>query len=212
MSKGSRESLAHMRGLREATGQAHAAAENAAKQITSMLGAMDNIQSASKEVVKINKLIDEIAFQTELLALNAAIEAARAGQAGVGFAIVADEVRRLAGRCAEAAGQTTEKVNKCFAATKEGSAITAVVSRDLESIAASASRLDSLAASIAAASEQANSQVERIGAEARTIQNATESTASHAKEGVAIATQFGGNARRIQSLAGELGAFFNVGS
>jgi len=82
MSKGSRESLGHMRGLSEATGEARAAAENAAKQIASMRGAMDNIQSASQEVVKINKLIDEIAFQTGLLALNAAIEAARAGQAG----------------------------------------------------------------------------------------------------------------------------------
>jgi methyl-accepting chemotaxis protein len=212
ISKNSRESLLHMRGLSEATGEAHTAAENGTRQIASMHGAMRNIQSASQEVVEINALIDEIAFQTGLLALNAAIEAARAGQAGVGFAVVADEVRRLAARCAEAAGQTTEKVRKCFVAIQEGASITTAVAHDLEAIAASTSRLDQLAASIASASEQSSNQIERIGAEARTIQGVTESAASHAEEGAAVAIQFGGDAQRIQSLASELGSFFDVGS
>jgi hypothetical protein len=212
MSKGSRESLGHMRGFSEATGKAHAAAENGAKRIASMHEAMRNIQSAGREVVKINESIDEIAFQTGLVALNAAIEAARAGQAGTCFAVVADEVRRLATRCAEAAGQTTEKVGKCFDAIREGSSITSSVAHDLEAIAASTSQLDRLAVSVAAASEQSDNEIQRIGAEARTIQKATESAAGDAAEGAMVANEFGGHAQNIQSLAAKLGAFFDVGS
>ncbi|MGA2117197.1 MAG: Cache 3/Cache 2 fusion domain-containing protein [Bryobacteraceae bacterium] len=212
MSKGSRESLGHMRGFSEATGKAHAAAANGAKRIASMHEAMDKIQSAGREVVKINALIDEIAFQTGLVALNAAIEAARAGQAGTCFAVVADEVRRLATRCAETAGQTTEKVGRCFDAIREGSSITSSVANDLEAIAASTSQLDRLAVAVAAASEQSDNEIQRIGAEARTIQKATESAAGDAAEGAVVATEFGGHAQHIQSLAAKLGAFFDVGS
>src|SRR5262249_2740313 len=73
-------------------------AEKGGSVVNNAIQAMTEINEASKRIVDIIGVIDEIAFQTNLLALNAAVEAARAGEQGRGFAVVATEVRSLAGR------------------------------------------------------------------------------------------------------------------
>ncbi|MDP7621939.1 MAG: methyl-accepting chemotaxis protein, partial [SAR324 cluster bacterium] len=77
--------------------QAGEAAGNGAEVMKKLVHGMDRINGSSKEVAKVAKAIEEIAFQTNLLALNAAVEAARAGEAGKGFAVVADEEPCAAG-------------------------------------------------------------------------------------------------------------------
>ncbi len=97
--------------------------EQCGKYMETLLASMTDIVRASEEISKINKVIEDIAFQTNILALNAAVEAARAGTAGKGFAVVADEVRNLAAKSAEAAKQTSVVIEKSASSAEEGSRV-----------------------------------------------------------------------------------------
>jgi methyl-accepting chemotaxis protein len=92
------------------------------QKLNEALESMKEMVSASERISRIIRTIDEIAFQTNILALNAAVEAARAGDAGLGFNIVAEEVRNLAQRSATAAKETEELVSGSVASSGAASA------------------------------------------------------------------------------------------
>jgi len=123
-------------------GEAQKAANDGNGAMQRMNDAINEIQKSSDETAKIIKVIDEIAFQTNLLALalNAAVEAARAGEAGKGFAVVAEEVRNLAMRSAEAAKNTTALIEESTKNAKNGVDIASEVSKKLEDIVQSISK------------------------------------------------------------------------
>jgi methyl-accepting chemotaxis protein len=123
-------------------------------QVMEMNEAMGNINDASKEIAKIIKVIDSIAFQTNILALNASVEAARAGSAGRGFAVVADEVRNLASKSAEAAKSTTVLIENSLKAVKNGSNIASKTKDTLEVIVEKVNSSVTMIEEIAAASEE----------------------------------------------------------
>ncbi|MDR1778245.1 MAG: methyl-accepting chemotaxis protein [Clostridiales Family XIII bacterium] len=94
--------------------------EEGMARMEELLTSMQEISAATESIRTINNTIDEIAFQTNILALNAAVEAARAGSAGRGFSVVADEVRNLAGKCAEASKNTSRLIEGALTAIENG--------------------------------------------------------------------------------------------
>jgi methyl-accepting chemotaxis protein len=202
------QSLESCRELKRFAAEARGSAEEGAQQATTMTETMTQIQSAAADVVKINRIIDEIAFQTNILALNAAVEAARAGEAGLGFAVVAEEVRNLARRCAAAAQETSEKIHNSMTAGAQGASITQEVAGKLEAITAATRKLDELSHFVASASEQQSQAIVAVNRAAIQINRAIRSTAGNAQEGARRASQFDSQAAVLGGLASELNELF----
>jgi methyl-accepting chemotaxis protein len=182
---------------RSLASQTRTAVEAGQTEMTQLTRAMDDIQTASTEISKIIKTIDEIAFQTNLLALNAAVEAARAGEAGMGFAVVADEVRALALRAAAAARETAEKIENSVAKSRAGADISQRVAQHLQDILAKARQVDELVAEIAAASQEQSQGISQINAAVSQMDKVTQANAAAAEQSAAAA-------RELQSQADAL--------
>jgi len=173
--------------------------------------AMSAIESSSGEVAKIVKGIDEIAFQTNILALNAAVEAARAGAAGAGFAVVANEVRSLAQRSAAAARETADKIEAAIASSRNGSAScrngsasSTKVGESLKNIADKISATDSLVAEIATAAREQSQGIEQINGGIAQMEQVTQSNASSAEESARAAEELAAQAENLKEQVGKL--------
>ncbi len=133
--------------------------DDSMKQLTLSI---KDITAAGVETSKIIKTIDEIAFQTNLLALNAAVEAARAGDAGAGFAVVAEEVRNLALRSAESARNTSALVEDIMKRIDQGSHLVNRTSEGFAKVFASVTQTVGLMDDIAKASSRQAGGIEDI--------------------------------------------------
>ncbi|HRE07725.1 MAG TPA: methyl-accepting chemotaxis protein [Opitutaceae bacterium] len=187
-----------------AASSARQSAEAGAAQMRSMQHAMSEIQTSGREIAKILKTIDEIAFQTNILALNAAVEAARAGEAGMGFAVVADEVRALAQRSAEASKETSGKIAGSLASTLQGVQLTAKVAKALDDIVSRARQVDELASEVSAASQQQSQGIEQITHAVSEMDKVTQSNAAGAEECASSAEEMNAQATELQAAVGDL--------
>jgi len=160
---------------------------------------MNDISKASEETQKVVKTIDEIAFQTNLLALNAAVEAARAGDAGAGFAVVAEEVRNLALRSADAAKSTAELIDGTVNKVKDGSGLVERTSDAFADVKSGALKVGELVADIAAASDEQAKGVEQLNITMTNIDKITQQNAANAEESAASSEELSAQSQQMKS-------------
>jgi methyl-accepting chemotaxis protein len=194
----------HAARAKELAGKTHASVAEGVKAVEAMSAAMASVKTSSEEVGKIVRTIDEIAFQTTLLALNAAIEAARAGEAGLGFAVVADEVRRLAHRCADAAKESAEKIDRSRQSSMAGVANSTRVAQGLVEILEHSQKLDELVSQIAKASHEQSAGIQQITQAMSQIEKSAHTTAANAEESASSSEQLSAGAECLNRLSDRL--------
>ena len=179
-----------------------ATAENGGAIVTSAVGAMSEINGASRKIADIIATIDQIAFQTNLLALNAAVEAARAGEQGRGFAVVAAEVRNLALRSATAAKEIKGLIQDSVQKVGVGSDLVNQSGQTLAEIVASFKRVTDIIAEIAAASQEQTTGVDEVNKAVMQMDEVTQANAAQTEELSSTAQSFAAQALELQALVG----------
>lgn len=180
--------------------QAQIAAKEGSDKMLGMIQAMNEISEASNSISGFISTIDEIAAQTNLLALNAAIEAARAGEQGRGFAVVADEVRNLAARSTSAAEETSKLIAGSVSKTEKGCEIANQTSESLKSIFEAVSKTAELVEEIANASNEQAIGAETINQGVVEIDGVTQQNNQVAQESASAATQLSQQANQLQEI------------
>ena len=169
-------------------------------EMEGLMESMNAISAKSNDIGKVIKVIEDIAFQTNILALNAAVEAARAGYAGKGFAVVADEVRNLAAKSAEAAKNTTALIEDSICAVKEGVAAAGDTQESFQTLVGKMEEAVRVINHISDASEQQAGAIQEISAGVDQISSVVQTNSATAEESAAASEELSSQASLLHNL------------
>jgi methyl-accepting chemotaxis protein len=164
--------------------------------------AMVRIRESSAATARILKTIDEIASQTNLLALNAAVESARAGDAGRGFGVVAEEVRDLARRSAEAAKETGRLIAAAVQSAEQGVTLERSVAQELGGVSAQVQQVGQVLSRVADACGRQRDDIDKLSSAFDALNGTTQQAAATAEESASAAEELASQATLLTSMVG----------
>ncbi|OSB10024.1 methyl-accepting chemotaxis protein [Paraclostridium bifermentans] len=173
---------------------------NSSCKMKDMVKAMDDISHTSNEIGKIIKIIEDIAFQTNVLSLNASVEAARAGQSGKGFAVVAEQVSTLAHKSAEAAKGTSVFIQNSLDAIDRGIKIVDETVSAITEVEETASKANQAVTSILEATQEQADAISEINRGIESISSIVQINTATAEESAAASEELSGQATLVQNL------------
>jgi methyl-accepting chemotaxis protein len=174
-------------------------AEKGNSKMGDMTAAVQEINTASQDISKVIKVINDIAFQTNILALNAAVEAARAGEAGKGFSVVADEVRNLASKSGDAAKETGSLIENSMAKAELGAQIAAETAMSLAEIVTGIEESAQIVATIAQSSEEQKMAIAQINEAIEQVSEVVQRNSATAEESAASSQELNAQANVLSS-------------
>ena len=167
-----------------------------------MIQAMSDISNCSSEIGKIMKIIEDIAFQTNILALNAAVEAARAGAAGKGFAVVADEVRNLASKSTEASENISALIENTLKVVENGTQIADDTAQSLIQAVNDVTEMTGIIGQISEASSVQADSIAQITMGIDQISSVVQTNSATAEESAAASEELSSQSQFMKSLVG----------